>query len=77
MMPGKHETVQSRILEYALVIGWTFVPREDAEGRRGIAAIKNGELGIWNSSLFFDDLLDARVRVFNPRYAVAEGAALG
>ena len=28
-------------------------------------------------SLFFDDLLDAKVRVFNPRYAEAEGALLG
>jgi len=28
-------------------------------------------------SLFFDDLLDAKVREFNPRYAEAEGALLG
>jgi len=28
-------------------------------------------------SLFFDDLLDAKVRAFNPRYAVAEGALPG
>ena len=28
-------------------------------------------------SLFFDDLLDAKVRAFNPRYAEAEGALLG
>jgi type I restriction enzyme R subunit len=28
-------------------------------------------------SLFFDDLLDAKVRTFNPRYAEAEGALLG
>jgi type I restriction enzyme R subunit len=28
-------------------------------------------------SLFFDDLLDAKVREFNPRYADAEGALLG
>ncbi len=28
-------------------------------------------------SLFFDDLLDAKVRVFNPRYAEAKGALLG
>jgi type I restriction enzyme, R subunit len=30
-----------------------------------------------NHSLFFDDLLDAKVREFNPRYAEAEGALLG
>jgi type I restriction enzyme, R subunit len=29
------------------------------------------------ASLFFDDLLDAKVREFNPRYAEAEGALLG
>ena len=28
-------------------------------------------------SLYFDDLLDAKVREFNPRYAKAEGAVLG
>ncbi len=33
--PGEHKTVQSRILEYAQAIGWTFVPREEAEQRRG------------------------------------------
>ena len=33
-MPGEHKTVQSRILEYAEAIGWTFVPREEAEKRR-------------------------------------------
>lgn len=30
-----------------------------------------------NRSLFFDDLLDAKVREFNPRYAEAEGALFG
>ena len=28
-------------------------------------------------SLFFEDLLDAKVREFNPRYAEAEANALG
>ncbi len=35
MKPGEHKTVQSRILAYAEAIGWTFVPREEAEERRG------------------------------------------
>ena len=30
-----------------------------------------------NRSLFFDDLLDARVREFNPRYTEAVGSLLG
>jgi type I restriction enzyme R subunit len=29
--PGEHKTVQARILEYAGAIGWSFVPREEAE----------------------------------------------
>jgi type I restriction enzyme R subunit len=28
-------------------------------------------------TLFFDDLLDAQLHTFNPRYAEAEGALLG
>ena len=28
-------------------------------------------------SLFFDDLLDAKLRTLNPRYAEAEGSLLG
>jgi type I restriction enzyme R subunit len=72
--PGEHKTVQARILAYAEVTGWTMVAREEAAARR---AMKNEELGIKNVSLFFDDLLDAKVREFNPRYAEAEGALLG
>ena len=68
--PTEHKTVQARILAYAQKIGWTIVPREESERRRGSVAIRN-------SSLFFDDLLDAKVREFNPRYAEAEGALLG
>ena len=33
--PGEHKTVQARIIEYAEAIGWTIVPREAAEQRRG------------------------------------------
>ena len=67
--PGEHKTVQARILAYAEAIGWTFVSREEAEQRRGGASAP--------LSLFFDDLLDAKVREFNPRYAEAQGLLLG
>jgi len=60
--PSEHKTVQSRILAYAEEIGWTVVLREEAKKRR--------EGGL---SLFFDDLLDAKVWEFNPSYAEAEG----
>jgi hypothetical protein len=72
--PGEHKTVQARILEYAEDIGWTIVPREEAEQRRSFdfeAVPRDRAKG---ASLFFDDLLDAKVRAFNPRYSEAEGA---
>ena len=67
--PSEHKTVQARILRYAEAIGWTFVSREEAEQRRGGAHAP--------LSLFFDDLLDVKVREFNPRYAEAQGLLLG
>ncbi len=79
--PGEHKTVQARILEYAEAIGWTFVSREEAEQRRGFSNPPchppNPRQEAALLSLFFDDLLDAKVREFNPRYAEAEGALLG
>ncbi len=77
MQPGERKTVQARILAYAEAIGWTFVPREEAEQRRGFDLEVPPAERAKNRSLFFDDLLDAKVRAFNPRYAEAEGALLG
>lgn len=71
--PGEHKTVQARILNYAEAIGWTVVSREEAEPRRGF------DLGVGqadhakNRSLFFDDLLNNKVRELNPRYTEAAG----
>ena len=75
--PGEHKTVQARILGYAEAIGWTFVPRDEAERRRGFDPEVPPADRAKNRSLFFDDLLDAKLREFNPRYAEAEGALLG
>jgi type I restriction enzyme R subunit len=78
--PGEHKTVQARILAYAETVGWTIVSREEAEKRRGgiPAPLRDGDRNVPAPlSLFFDDLLDAKVREFNPRYAEAEGALLG
>lgn len=77
MKPGEHKTVQARILGYAEAIGWTIVSREEAERRRGFDPDVPPADHAKNHSLFFDDLLDAKVREFNPRYAEAEGALLG
>jgi type I restriction enzyme, R subunit len=75
--PGEHKTVQARILAYAEAIGWTMVSQEEAELRRGFDPEVPPADRARNRSLFFDDLLDAKVREFNPRYAEAEGALLG
>ena len=75
--PGEHKTVQARILEYAEAIGWMFVSREEAEQRRAFDPDVPPSDRAKNRSLFFDDLLDAKVREFNPRYAETEGALLG
>ena len=34
--PGEHKTVQVRILAYAKEIGWTYVPRAEAEALWGV-----------------------------------------
>jgi type I restriction enzyme R subunit len=75
--PGEYKTVQARILEYAEAIGWTIVSREEAEQRRGFDPEVPPADRAKNRSLFFDELLDAKVREFNPRYTDAEGALLG
>jgi type I restriction enzyme R subunit len=83
--PSEHKTVQARILQYAQEIGWTYVPRDEAERRRGFTPHPNplpqGEREnperARTASLFFGDLLHAQVRIFNPKYKEAEGALIG
>ena len=81
-IPGEHKTVQARVLEYAEAIGWTVLFREEAEERRaGFPGRQIGDNAGRNAraplSPRFDDLLDTKVREFNPRYTEAEGALLG
>ena len=68
--PGEHKTVQNRILTYAQEIGWTFVPRSEAETRRGFNNI-NGDIQTkaQQASLYFDNLLYQKVKLFNPKYS--------
>ncbi len=76
--PGEHKTVQSRILAYAQEIGWRFVPRAEAEARRGFdpdGATPEERARL--ASLYFGDLLHAQVHAFNPKYKEAEGALVG
>jgi len=76
--PGEHKTVQARILKYAQEIGWTFVPRAEAEKRRGFDAdgATPAERAA-KASLFFEDLFYQKVRRFNPKYTETQGALAG
>ena len=74
--PSEHKTVLTRILEYAEVIGWTMVSREEAERQRGFDPHAPLKERAKDRPLFFDALLDAKVREFNPRYAEAEDVLL-
>src|ERR1051325_4830893 len=76
--PGEYKTVQARILKYAQDIGWTYVPRAEAEARRGFDPdALTPEHRARPASLYFGDLLHAKVREFNPKYKGAEGALVG
>ncbi len=59
--PSEQKTVQARILAYAEAIGWTFVPREKAEQRRGFDPAVPPADRAKNRSLFFNDLLDSKI----------------
>ncbi len=75
--PTEHKTVQARILTYAQSIGWIVVSRKTAEQRRGFDPADKSKDAAKGLSLFFDDLLDAKLRQFNPRYAEDSGTLLG
>jgi type I restriction enzyme, R subunit len=76
--PGEYKTVQARILQYAQEIGWTLVPRADAEKRRGFDPDGvTSEDRARPASPFFGDLLHAQICDFNSKYREAEGALIG
>jgi type I restriction enzyme R subunit len=76
--PGEHKTVQARILAYAQEIGWTYVPRGEAEQRRGFDRSKTTPAEqAADASPYFEDLLYSQVRKLNPRYAEGPGALVG
>jgi type I restriction enzyme R subunit len=74
--PGEHKTVQSRILAYAEAIGWKVVSQAQAEQRRGFGPTSSPADPANSSSLYFADLLEAKIREFNPRYSETPGALL-
>ena len=62
---GEHKTDQARIIAYAEEIGWTYVPCEEADRRRGFdpdgATLEDRA---WLASLYFDDLLHAQAELY-------------
>ncbi len=76
--PTEYKTVQARILKYAQEIGWTFVPRAEAERRRGFKDTGSSRSErAENASLYFDDLLFDKTREFNPNYNETKDALTG
>jgi type I restriction enzyme R subunit len=53
------------------------VCQEEAEQRLGFELVVPLSNRAKKCSLFFEDLLDAKIREFNPCYSRAEGALLG
>ncbi len=68
-LPTEHKTVQARILNYAQDIGWTVVPRAEAEARRGFdtAQAKPAERAK-GASPFFVATLYEQVKALNPGF---------
>jgi type I restriction enzyme, R subunit len=76
--PSEYNTVQARILAYAREIGWRYVPRSEAERRRGFDHSKatSAEQAA-DASAYFDDLIFSQVRKLNPRYSEGPGGLVG
>jgi len=68
--PTEHRSVQSRIIKYAEEIGWSFVPRTEAEIKRGFSEeLHNIQDKAKNANLYFADILHQRVKEFNPLFS--------
>lgn len=57
--PTEQKSVQERIIKYAIEAGWRYVPRSDSDKRRGTE-------DIYKSELYYRDILNAKLREFNP-----------
>ena len=59
MKPTELKSVQERIIKYAVEAGWRYVPRLESDKRRG-----NEET--YKSELYYRNVLNAKLREFNP-----------
>lgn len=68
--PNEHKTVQARILAYAQEVGWTFVPRGEAEARRNFNSSHTKPADQAKAaSPFFIETLFKQVKLFNPDFS--------
>lgn len=63
--PGEHKTVQARMLQYALEIGWRYVPPEEAERRRRFLPHPNPLPEDGAREMMEHQLMTAQIRVHN------------
>lgn len=61
--PTEGKTVQALILKYALEIGWTYVPREEAERRRRFLPHSNPLPEDGAREMMEHQLMTAQIRV--------------
>jgi len=67
--PTEHKSVQQRILDYAVEIGWSFVSQSESEKRRKFSteSISPKEKAK-DASLYYQDVLFSKIKEFNPDY---------
>lgn len=59
MKPTEQKSVQERIIKYAVEAGWKYISRAESDVRRG------SDLS-YKSELFYRDVLNSKLREFNP-----------
>ena len=74
---SERQGVQNPILQYAQALGWEFISRADAEGKRGFTAqgatIQDRSR---NAALVFSDILFQKAKQFNPKLEDDKGELL-
>jgi hypothetical protein len=61
--PTEYKTVQSRIMAYAEEIGWSYIPRDEAERRRRFLPLRNSLPKDAARKMMEHHLMTAQIRV--------------